>query len=100
MLGLPAPRGVPGGGGGPEGAAVQVHARSRPPSRAAGGGPDRGFPGAVPLAIGDRGDDVVLKHQMRLASLRVRGRAAVAYRIFLRALGLNIHRVAAYRAAL
>jgi hypothetical protein len=35
-----------------------------------------------------------------LASLRVRGRASVAYRTFLRALGLNIHRVAAYRAAL
>ncbi len=41
-----------------------------------------------------------LKYQMRLASLRIRGRAAVAYRTFLRALGLNIHRVAAYRAAL
>jgi hypothetical protein len=40
-----------------------------------------------------------LKHQMGMASLRVRGRAAVAYRTFLRALGLNIHRVAAYRAA-
>jgi hypothetical protein len=41
-----------------------------------------------------------LKYQMRLASLRVRGRASVSYRTFLRALGLNIHRVAAYRAAL
>ena len=41
-----------------------------------------------------------LKYQMRLALLRVRGRASVAYRTFLRALGLNIHRVAAYRAAL
>jgi hypothetical protein len=41
-----------------------------------------------------------LKYQMRLGSLRVRGRASVAYRTFLRALGLNIHRVAAYRAAL
>jgi hypothetical protein len=40
-----------------------------------------------------------LKYQMRLASLRVRGRASVSYRTFLRALGLNIHRVAAYRAA-
>ncbi len=40
-----------------------------------------------------------LKSQMRLASLRVRGRASVGYRTFLRALGLNIHRVAAYRAA-
>ena len=40
-----------------------------------------------------------LKYRMRLAALRVRGRAAVAYRTFLRALGLNIHRVAAYRAA-
>jgi hypothetical protein len=41
-----------------------------------------------------------LKYQMGMASLRVRGRAAVAYKTFLRALGLNIHRVAAYRAAL
>lgn len=41
-----------------------------------------------------------LKYQMHLASLRVRGRASVAYRTFLRALGLNIHRVAVYRAAL
>jgi hypothetical protein len=41
-----------------------------------------------------------LKYQMRLGSLRVRGRASVTYRTFLRALGLNIHRVAAYRAAL
>jgi hypothetical protein len=41
-----------------------------------------------------------LKYQMRLASLRVRGRASVAYRTFLRALGLNIYRVAVYRAAL
>jgi hypothetical protein len=41
-----------------------------------------------------------LKYQMRLASLRVRGRASVGYRTFLRALGLNIHRVAVYRAAL
>jgi hypothetical protein len=40
-----------------------------------------------------------LKYQMGMASLRVRGRAAVGYRTFLRALGLNIHRVAAYRAA-
>ena len=41
-----------------------------------------------------------LKYQMRLGSLRVRGRASVGYRTFLRALGLNIHRVATYRAAL
>lgn len=39
------------------------------------------------------------KRQMHMASLRVRGRAAVAYVSFLRALGLNIHRVAAYQAA-
>jgi hypothetical protein len=39
------------------------------------------------------------KHQMRMAALRVRGRAAVGYTTFLRALGLNIHRVAAYKAA-
>jgi hypothetical protein len=41
-----------------------------------------------------------LKYRMGMASPRVRGRAAVSYRTFLRALGLNIHRVAAYRAAL
>jgi hypothetical protein len=40
-----------------------------------------------------------LKHQMHMAALRVRGRAAVGYATFLRALGLNIYRVAAYRAA-
>ncbi|AGA26519.1 transposase [Singulisphaera acidiphila] len=40
------------------------------------------------------------KYQMRMASLRIRGRAAVSYASFLRALGLNIHRVAAYKAAL
>jgi hypothetical protein len=39
------------------------------------------------------------KHQMHMASLRVRGRAAVGYTAFLRALGLNIHRVAVYKAA-
>ena len=38
------------------------------------------------------------KHQMHMAALRVRGRAAVGYTTFLHALGLNIHRVAAYRA--
>jgi Transposase DDE domain/Transposase domain (DUF772) len=36
-----------------------------------------------------------LKHQMRLAHLRVRGMAAVCYTVFLRALGLNVLRVAA-----
>ena len=35
-----------------------------------------------------------LKHQMKLAYLRVRGRCAVKYAIFLRALGLNIRRCA------
>jgi Sec-independent protein translocase protein TatA len=40
------------------------------------------------------------KHQMGMAKLRVRGRAKVTYAAFLRALGLNIHRVAAYRIAL
>ena len=34
---------------------------------------------------------------MGLAQLRVRGQAAVQYRVLLRALGLNIHRVAAWR---
>ncbi len=38
-----------------------------------------------------------LKHQMGLAHLRVRGQGAVQYRVLLRALGLNIHRVAVYR---
>jgi DDE family transposase/transposase-like protein DUF772 len=40
------------------------------------------------------------KYQMRMASLRIRGRLAVGYVSFLRALGLNIHRMAAYRAAI
>jgi hypothetical protein len=40
-----------------------------------------------------------LKYRMGLASLRVRGLASVSYRTFLRALGLNIHRIAACRAA-
>ena len=35
-----------------------------------------------------------LKHQMRLAHLRVRGMPTVTYATFLRALGLNIHRCA------
>jgi hypothetical protein len=39
------------------------------------------------------------KHQMGMAKLRVRGMAKVTYVAMLRALGLNIHRVAAYRAA-
>jgi hypothetical protein len=38
-----------------------------------------------------------LKHQMHLAHLRVRGMAAVGYTVFLRALGLNIWRVAVYQ---
>ena len=40
------------------------------------------------------------KHQMGMAKLRVRGIANVTYVAVLRALGLNIHRVAAYRAAI
>lgn len=40
------------------------------------------------------------KHQMGMARLRVRGMANIAYVALLRALGLNIHRVAAYRAIL
>ena len=36
------------------------------------------------------------KHQMGMGRLRVRGLKAVRYRAFLRALGLNIHRVAAF----
>src|SRR5262245_9337331 len=39
------------------------------------------------------------KHQVGMGRLRVRGRKSVRYVAFLRALGLNIHRVAAYRAA-
>lgn len=38
------------------------------------------------------------KHQMGMTHLRVRGMAKISYVAFLRALGLNIHRVAAYRA--
>ncbi len=41
-----------------------------------------------------------LKHQMGMAKLRVRGMAKVTYVAMLRALGLNIQRVAAYRAAI
>lgn len=40
------------------------------------------------------------KHQMGMARLRVRGMAAVTYVAMLRALGLNIRRVAACRAAI
>jgi hypothetical protein len=40
-----------------------------------------------------------LKHHMQLAYLRVRGMGAVRYAVFLRALGLNIYRVAAWRRA-
>jgi hypothetical protein len=39
------------------------------------------------------------KHQMGMAKLRVRGMASVTYVAMLRALGLNIQRVATYRAA-
>jgi hypothetical protein len=37
------------------------------------------------------------KHHMGMARLRVRGMAKVTYTALLRALGLNIHPVAAYR---
>jgi Transposase DDE domain/Transposase domain (DUF772) len=40
------------------------------------------------------------KHQMRMARLRVRGMAKVTYAAMLRALGLNIFRVATYRTAI
>jgi hypothetical protein len=40
-----------------------------------------------------------LKHHMQLACLRVRGMGAVRYAVFLRALGLDIHRVAVRRRA-
>ena len=39
-----------------------------------------------------------LKHQMKLACLRVRGMKAVAYVVLLRALGLNIRRCSAFQA--
>ena len=39
------------------------------------------------------------KHQMGMARLRIRGMAKVTYVALLRALGLNIRRVAAYRMA-
>jgi hypothetical protein len=38
------------------------------------------------------------KYQMGMVALRVRGKAAVGYTTFMRALGLNIHRVASYKA--
>ncbi|MGZ8157255.1 MAG: transposase [Methylobacter sp.] len=37
-----------------------------------------------------------LKHQMGLASLRVRGKDSVKYAVYLKALGLNIKRAAVY----
>lgn len=40
-----------------------------------------------------------LKYQMQMAALRVRGKAAIRYTVFLRALGLNIYRVAASKPA-
>ena len=40
------------------------------------------------------------KHQMGMAKLRVRGIVRVTYVAVLRALGLNVHRVAAYQAAI
>ena len=40
------------------------------------------------------------KHQMGMARLRVRGMVKVTYVAMLRALGLNIHRVATYRTAI
>ena len=40
------------------------------------------------------------KHEIRMACLRVRGRAAVTYVAMLRPFGLNIRRVAVYRAAI
>jgi hypothetical protein len=39
-----------------------------------------------------------LKHQMKMAHLRVRGLKAVTYATLLRALGLNIRRCSAYQA--
>jgi hypothetical protein len=60
----------------------------------------RGFRDRYRWRSGIEGTMSRLKYQMRLGMLRVRGRASVGYRTFLRALGLNIYRVAAYRAAL
>lgn len=40
------------------------------------------------------------KYQMGMAHLRVRGMKAIAFTAFLRALGLNIHRVAVWRKAM
>jgi len=39
-----------------------------------------------------------LKHQMKLANLRIRGMPAMRYTVNLRALGLNIRRCAAVQA--
>jgi hypothetical protein len=38
-----------------------------------------------------------LKHQMGMGKLRVRGKSAITYATFMRALGLNIFRVAAWK---
>ena len=40
-----------------------------------------------------------LKHQLRLAHLRVRGMSSVTYTVVLRALGLNIRRCAPFMAS-
>jgi hypothetical protein len=57
------------------------------------------FRGRYRWRAGIEGTMSRFKYQMGMAGLRVRGRAGVSYTTFLRALGLNIHRVAAYRAA-
>jgi hypothetical protein len=57
------------------------------------------FRGRYRWRAGIEGTMSRFKHRMHMAALRVRGRAAVGYTTFLRALGLNIHRVAVYKAA-
>ena len=57
------------------------------------------FRGRYRWRAGIEGTMSRFKYQMGMASLRICGRLAVGYVSFLRALGLNIHRVAAYKAA-
>lgn len=63
------------------------------------GAPDRAWIASVWRA-GIEATMSRFKHQMGMARLRVRGMVEVTYAAMLRALGLNIHRVAAYRAAI
>jgi hypothetical protein len=56
------------------------------------------FRGRYRWRAGIEGTISRFKYQMGMVALRVRGKAAVGYTTFMRALGLNIHRVAASKA--